>query len=60
MVTSSLTKAFGLSGVRCGWVLASPELAHRMKRINDLYAAALTTMTNMQDAATDLKALLKG
>ena len=39
LVTSSLTKAFGLSGVRCGWVLASPELTHRMKRINDLYAA---------------------
>ena len=39
LVTSSLTKAFGLSGIRCGWVLASAELAHRMWRINDLYAA---------------------
>jgi aspartate/methionine/tyrosine aminotransferase len=39
LVTSSLTKAFGLSGVRCGWVLANPELVHHMKRINDLYAA---------------------
>ncbi len=39
LVTSSLTKAFGLSGLRCGWVLASPELAERMWRINDLYAA---------------------
>ena len=39
LVTSSLTKAFGLSGVRCGWVLASPELAERMWRINDLFAA---------------------
>jgi aspartate/methionine/tyrosine aminotransferase len=39
LVTSSLTKAFGLSGIRCGWVLASPELAHRMWRINDLYSA---------------------
>jgi hypothetical protein len=39
LVTSSLTKAFGLSGVRCGWVLTSPELAVRMWRINDLYAA---------------------
>ena len=36
LVTSSLTKAFGLSGIRCGWVLASPELTHRMWRINDL------------------------
>jgi aspartate/methionine/tyrosine aminotransferase len=40
LVTSSLTKAFGLSGVRCGWVLASAELCHRMWRINDLYAAS--------------------
>jgi aspartate/methionine/tyrosine aminotransferase len=39
VVTSSLTKAFGLSGLRCGWVLADQELVHRMWRINDLYAA---------------------
>jgi aspartate/methionine/tyrosine aminotransferase len=37
LVTSSLTKAFGLSGLRCGWVVANPELAQRMKYINDLY-----------------------
>ncbi|HZQ70215.1 MAG TPA: aminotransferase class I/II-fold pyridoxal phosphate-dependent enzyme [Terriglobales bacterium] len=39
LVTSSLTKAYGLSGVRCGWVLAEPSLATRMWRINDLYGA---------------------
>ena len=37
LVTSSLTKAYGLSGLRCGWVLAAPELALRMWHINDLY-----------------------
>jgi aspartate/methionine/tyrosine aminotransferase len=37
LVTSSLTKAFGLSGLRCGWVLANPELTRRMWHINDLY-----------------------
>lgn len=37
LVTSSLTKAYGLSGLRCGWVLAAPELAERMWHINDLY-----------------------
>lgn len=37
LVTSSLTKAFGLSGLRCGWVLANPELVDRMWHINDLY-----------------------
>src|SRR5664279_5906695 len=39
VVTSSLTKAFGLSGLRCGWVLASQEITARMWHINDLYAA---------------------
>jgi aspartate/methionine/tyrosine aminotransferase len=39
IVTSSLTKAFGLSGLRCGWVLAEPELAKRMWLLNDLFAA---------------------
>src|SRR5580700_10442188 len=37
IVTSSLTKAYGLSGLRCGWVLATPELARRMWRLGDLY-----------------------
>ena len=36
LVTSSLTKGFGLSGLRCGWILANPELAERMWHINDL------------------------
>ncbi|MGI8955968.1 MAG: pyridoxal phosphate-dependent aminotransferase [Chthoniobacterales bacterium] len=39
LVTSSLTKAYGLSGLRCGWILAAPELAHRIWRLNDLFAA---------------------
>ncbi len=39
IVTSSLTKAFGLSGLRCGWILAEPELAQQMWRLNDLFAA---------------------
>jgi aspartate/methionine/tyrosine aminotransferase len=37
IVTTSLTKAYGLSGLRCGWVLAAPELARRMWRLGDLY-----------------------
>lgn len=35
--TSSLTKAYGLSGLRCGWVIAAPLLAQRMWRLNDLF-----------------------
>jgi len=39
IVTGSLTKAFGLSGLRCGWILAEPELARSMWRLNDVFAA---------------------
>ncbi|HKW87125.1 MAG TPA: pyridoxal phosphate-dependent aminotransferase [Candidatus Acidoferrales bacterium] len=37
IVTSSLTKAFGLSGLRCGWIFAPAPLAERMWRLNDLF-----------------------
>lgn len=37
VVTSSLTKVYGLSGLRCGWILAAPELAQRLWHINDLF-----------------------
>lgn len=37
--TNSLTKAYGLSGLRCGWILAEAELAQRMWRLNDVFAA---------------------
>lgn len=40
VATASLTKAYGLSGVRCGWVLAPPALAERMRRLDDLYGAS--------------------
>src|SRR5206468_6212231 len=33
VVTSSLTKAYGLSGLRCGWILAEPPLAERIWRL---------------------------
>jgi aspartate/methionine/tyrosine aminotransferase len=39
VVTSSLTKVYGVSGLRCGWILARPDLARKMRRLNDLYAA---------------------
>jgi aspartate/methionine/tyrosine aminotransferase len=39
VVTNSLTKTFGLSGLRCGWILAEPELARRMWLLNDVFAA---------------------
>lgn len=37
IVTSSLTKVYGLSGLRCGWILAPAALAQKMRRLNDLF-----------------------
>ena len=37
VVTSSLTKVYGLSGLRCGWILADPDLARALWRLNDLF-----------------------
>ena len=34
--TSSLTKAYGLGGLRCGWIVAEPDLSRRMWHIKDL------------------------
>jgi hypothetical protein len=39
IVTSSLTKLYGLSGLRAGWIIAAPELARRIWLLNDLFAA---------------------
>lgn len=39
VVTSSLTKVYGLSGLRCGWILAEPGLARALWRLNDLFGA---------------------
>jgi len=36
LTTGSLTKVYGLSGLRCGWVVAEPALIERMWRLNDL------------------------
>jgi aspartate/methionine/tyrosine aminotransferase len=35
--TNSLTKVYGLNGLRCGWVLAEPALAERMWRMTELF-----------------------
>ena len=42
LITNSLTKAYGLSGLRCGWILSPPQLAERMWHINDLHGATFT------------------
>lgn len=39
VATSSLTKGYGLSGLRCGWILAEPELAEKIRRLDDIFGA---------------------
>lgn len=38
VVTDSLTKGYGLAGLRCGWIIAEAELAERIWRIYDIFA----------------------
>jgi aspartate/methionine/tyrosine aminotransferase len=33
---SSLTKSYGLAGLRCGWVIAAPAIAERVRRVRDV------------------------
>ena len=37
VVTNSLTKVYGLSGLRSGWILAEPSLARAMWQLNNLF-----------------------
>jgi hypothetical protein len=34
--TNSLTKSYGLAGLRCGWVIAAPEVAEAVRRARDI------------------------
>ena len=36
VTTNSLTKAYGLAGLRCGWILASPALSNRIRETRDI------------------------
>jgi aspartate/methionine/tyrosine aminotransferase len=40
VVTSSLTKGYGLSGLRCGWIFAEAQLAEKVRRLDDIFAAS--------------------
>ena len=37
VVTTSLTKVFGLGGLRCGWIVAEPALASRIWQLKNLF-----------------------
>jgi aspartate/methionine/tyrosine aminotransferase len=39
VATRSLTKGYGLSGLRCGWILAAPEVAEKIRLLDDIFDA---------------------
>ena len=39
IATGSLTKGYGLSGLRCGWILAEPDWIRKFWRLIDLFYA---------------------
>jgi aspartate/methionine/tyrosine aminotransferase len=65
--TGSLTKVYGLSGLRCGWILASPALTERFWRLNELFSVAqahateqlsLLALARLDEVTGDTPALL--
>lgn len=60
VTTRSLTKAYGLDGLRAGWVVAEPALAERIRRLNDLFSitTAFPTERLMYRALRRAEALL--
>ncbi len=65
--TASLTKVYGLSGLRCGWILASPALTERFWRLNELFSVAqahsterlsLIALERLDEVASGTPALL--
>jgi aspartate/methionine/tyrosine aminotransferase len=36
LTTSSLTKSYGLAGLRCGWIVCRPEITERLRRTRDV------------------------
>jgi aspartate/methionine/tyrosine aminotransferase len=67
IVTNSLTKAYGLSGLRCGWILAPAQIAQRIWNLHDLHAAtypfiaeqlSVFALTQLPRIAEQMKAML--
>src|SRR5580704_13056105 len=68
ITTNSLTKVYGLSGLRCGWILAEPSLAKKMWYLNDLFGVipahaaerlSCIALDNLDRIATDARRLLE-
>ncbi len=48
--TNSLTKLYGLAGLRCGWAVGAPALAERLRRTRDVVENAGTAPANLLSA----------
>ncbi|HKS27432.1 MAG TPA: aminotransferase class I/II-fold pyridoxal phosphate-dependent enzyme [Pyrinomonadaceae bacterium] len=68
ITTNSLTKVYGLSGLRCGWILAEREMAEKLWRLNDLFGVipahaaerlSLVALENMDAIRRDARELLE-
>jgi hypothetical protein len=68
IITTSLTKAYGLSGLRCGWIVAPPKIAHHIWQIHDLHGAtyaypaellSVVAFTKLQQISDTMKSLLE-
>lgn len=68
VVTNSLTKAYGLPGLRCGWVLASREVSERIRITRDVVDGsgpfvaerlALTAFSHLDRLRTRARSILE-
>ena len=68
ITTSSLTKVYGLGGLRCGWILAEPSLAKKLWYLNDLFGVipahtaerlSCIALENLDEIATHARRLLE-
>ncbi len=51
ITTSSLTKAYGLAGLRCGWALADPGICEEIRRARDLVDGSGSVLAERAAAA---------
>lgn len=68
ITTGSLTKVYGLSGLRCGWVLADEAMSEKLWRLNDLFGVipahasellSCIALENLESIAEDARHLLE-
>jgi aspartate/methionine/tyrosine aminotransferase len=68
VTTSSLTKGYGLAGLRCGWVLASPAVAERVRVTRDIVdgsgpfvaeSLAVTALSKIDQLRSRARAILE-